>query len=180
MSDERKQIGKWTSLVAREKVFQTADGIEIDSNEHYEVARKRVFFDDVMLITYHREKGVAYLIAVGILAFVFCGMGLMALSFNVAFWPMALVLLVIGFPAFVSFMLRLALGVDVITVHGRRSKAAIRFRYKKRRARELYGQLCATVRNTQRKREMQYAAEEAANAPPAIPAEEMPPLPPAE
>ena len=55
-----------------------------------------------------------------------------------------------GLPALIAFLTRLLLGVDVVTVFGRRSKTNLRFALRKQRAREVYGTICAAVRNAQR------------------------------
>jgi hypothetical protein len=93
-------------------------------------------------------------------------------------WIGALVMLLIGLPAIVSFVLRLMFRLDVITVFGRRSKASIRFGLRKQRARQLYAQICAAVKSAQDRMAREIAAEETAAAPPET--EEMPPMPPSE
>ena len=72
-------------------------------------------------------------------------------------------------------MIRLALKVDVVTIFGRRSKAAMRYPFRKAYARRIYDETCANVAAAQRK----LAHEIAANEPPpdATPAEELPPMP---
>lgn len=176
MSDKtRKRINKWASLISREAVYQTSDAIEVESNEHYEIAQRRVFFDDVLLITYHRERGVFYLVATGIVTLFFVGMAVMFFAMVPNAGAGALIFLAFGLPSLIAFVLRLAFGVDVITVFGRRSRAILRFRLRKQLARETYGQLCATVRAAQRRLEQEYAAEAAADAPPVTESPELPP-----
>jgi len=88
----------------------------------------------------------------------------------------ALIFAAIGTPSLVLLLSRLITKVDVVTVFGRRSKAVIRFPGKKRRAREVYGRICARVRQVQQ----QLAAEnpEPGPATPAPPESFAPPMPP--
>ena len=151
MNPNRVLVCKWATIVAREKVYQTPEGLEIETNEHYEVSERRVFFEDVQLVTYHRERGKLYLGLTGAFSFGFLALilylstlGDAALAVGAVFGTM------FGLPFLIAFLVRAFFGVDVITVFGRRSKAAIRFRIRKRRAREVYGQICAAVRAAQR------------------------------
>ena len=151
MSPDRVLIGKWATIVTREKVYQTPEGLEIETNEHYEVSQRRVFFEDVQLVTYHREYGRLYLWLTGLFSAAFLALFLFLSTLGE---PGVIVggvfATIFGLPFLIAFVLRAVFGVDVVTVFGRRSKAAIRFRTRKRRAREVYGQICAAVRSAQR------------------------------
>jgi hypothetical protein len=46
-------------------------------------------------------------------------------------------------------VVRLALKVDAVTVHGRRTKAQIHFALRKGRARTVFNQVCRAVKETQ-------------------------------
>jgi uncharacterized integral membrane protein len=150
-SPTRKVLGKSRSLGSRATIYQGADALEIEVNEQYEVVEKRVLFDDVLMVTIHREKGVFYLILTALIALFFLGIGILIVSVEVNAWPAAIVFGAFGFPALVAFLTRLLLGVDVVTVFGRRSKTDLRFALRKQRAREAYGTICAAVRNAQRR-----------------------------
>lgn len=173
----RRLLGRSSSLFSRESVWQIADGLEIESSEQYEIVRRQVLFHDVLFVTFHRMYGAGYLIATGIASLFFVGIAMLIISVGgTDAWQGALVMLALGLPAIVAFVLRLMFRLDVITVFGRRSKAAIRFRLRKERARQLYAQICAAVKSAQDRMAREIAAEEA-TAPPA--AEELPPMPPA-
>lgn len=170
----RTRISRWATISTREAVYQTADGIEVDSSEQFELVRRRVLFEDVRLVTYHRQRGVAFLLATGIFALFFFAIGAFVASIGGGeSWIAALIFFVMGFPALVAFGLRLALSVDVITVFGRRSKAVIRFGFRKRRAREVYGTICAAVRGAQRVRPATFPGSDAQPLPADVP---LPPL----
>jgi hypothetical protein len=170
----RTRISSWATLSTREAVYQTADGIEVDSSEQFELIRRRVLFEDVRLVTYHRWRGVAFLLTTGIFTLFFFTMGAVVASIGGGeSWIAASVFFAMGLPALVAFGLRLALGVDIITVFGRRSKAVIRFSFRKRRAREAYGTICATVRGAQRVRPATFPGSDAQPLPADVP---LPPL----
>lgn len=150
----RKLLAKSRQAFSNQKVFQTAEGLEIESNEQYEIVERRVLFDDVQLVTIHREKGVAYLIVTALFSLFFLGLAILILSSNIDSWPAAVVFGTMGTPVFLAFLIRLFLGVDVITVFGRRSKAELRFALRKKRAREVYGTICAAVRSAHRRADL--------------------------
>lgn len=150
MTETRKLIGKSHTLGARAAIYQVHDGMEIETSEQYDIVQRRVLFDDVLMVTIHRELGPLYLLIVGSIAAFFMGIGILIVSVNFDAWPAGLVFGVIGFPALLAFLIRLFLGVDVVTIFGRRSKANVRFTLRKKRAREVYGAVCAAVRAAHR------------------------------
>ena len=115
------------------------------------MVEKRVLFNDVLMVTIHREKGIFYLVLTALIALFFLGIAILIVSLNVDAWPAALFFGIFGLPFLIAFLTRLLLGVDVVTVFGRRSKTDIRFALRKQRAREAYGTICAAVRNAQRR-----------------------------
>lgn len=130
--------------------FLTPNGLDVDSTQNYEVVRRRVFFDDVHLVTVHRERGIAFLVVTAAIGALFVGFAVLLVSINSDTWPVALGFFVPGFLLGMAFATRLLMGRDVITVFGRRSKAVLRFgSFQKQRAREVYGQICAAVRRAQ-------------------------------
>ena len=146
----RKLLGRSRSFGSRATIYQGTDALEIEVNERYEIVEKRVLFDDVLMVTLHREKGIFYLILTAVIALFFLGIGVLIVSINVDAWPAAVIFGIFGLPSLIAFLTRLLLGVDVVTVFGRRSKTDLRFALRKQRAREAYGTICAAVRNAQR------------------------------
>jgi len=165
----RKKIGRNAGLMTRELIFETPDAIEVESREGYEVTRKRVLYEEVLLVTFHRDLGTPYVVFMAVMTSLFGGLALIFLlsihepGFAIAFG-------IVTFPFLIPLAIRLALKVDFVTVFGRRSKAVIRFPVRKRRAREVYGAICS------RTLEVQRAMAEPEPEP--IPVEE-PPAPPA-
>lgn len=170
----KQLIGRNNTAAVRERIYESEDAIEVESNDQYELTRKSVLFEDIVMITYHRELGwpfvlaqTALLVMVLLVAGVTYGSG--------ADVKVAAVIAMFAIPSLIALILRLSLQVDVVTIFGRRARAAIRFSFRKRRARELYGRLCARTRQVQREIEQTNRLAE-----PAQPPEELDPslLPP--
>lgn len=151
MSATRKVLGKALKFGSRATIYQVPEGLEIEASEQYHIVQRRVLFDEVVLVTLHREVRASYLLVTGAMAAFFLGIALVILSFNVDAWPAAMIFGIIGVPALLAFLIRMFLGVDVVTVFGRRSKAELHFRLRKARAREVYWTICAAVRSAHRR-----------------------------
>lgn len=151
VNETRKLLGKSRTLGSRAEIYLVDDGLVIEANEQYDVVQRRVLFDDVLMVTIHREKGALYLAGTAVIALFFLGLAILILSLNFDAWPAALIFGIFGTPAFLAFLLRLFLGIDIVTIFGRRSKATVRFALRKQRAREAYGSICAAVRSAHRR-----------------------------
>ncbi|MHC5059107.1 MAG: hypothetical protein ACYTKD_31005 [Planctomycetota bacterium] len=173
----REKLGRWSGLFGgRQTVFVVDDGIEVDELDGYEVTRRRVFWEDVLLVTYHRKIGVAFPLVTGVAAALF---GLMAISIGSANATAGVTTAAIFcLPFVVAFALRLALGVDVVTVFGRRTMARMRFSFLKAKARRTFGMIIDRARRAQDQIARRYAEEDAArpaSVPEAAPAVGVPP-----
>jgi hypothetical protein len=175
-TERRTLIGRSSSLVGREAVWQVPDGLEIQSKESYQIVRRRVLFEDIHFVTYHRQYGAGYLVFTGLIALFFFTIPI-AIIAGAGFtaWPASIPFLIFGLPALIGFCLRLMFRLDVITVVGKRTKASIRFRLRKKRAREVYAQIIASVRAAQERMAREIAAEDARAV---VVEEEQPPMPP--
>jgi hypothetical protein len=167
----RRKLGRNVGVMTRELIFETADAIEVDSREGYEVTRKRVLFEEVLLVTIHRTYGAAYVVVMLILSLVF---GVLAVGFQFGAHEagFAIAFGILTLPFLIALIVRLVFKLDYVTVFGRRSKAVIRFAVKKRRAREVYGHICARTREVQRSMEPPPEAAVAVEEPPLPPASE--------
>jgi len=172
MKTKRKRIGRWNDLVTRQVIYQTNDGIEVDEIDHFEVQRKRVFYEDVVLVTRHHYMGPGF-IAVMLLV----GLGFIAIGVATRVTGAIITFAIIGAPFVIAGILRVALGVEVITVFGKRSRARIRYVYRKAFARQIFAEIVARSRDAQRR-----LAEEIRESepPPAPPLSDEVPMPPAE
>jgi hypothetical protein len=169
----RTRIGRSATIGTRETVYQTADGIEVDSAQQFEVVRQRVLYEDIRMVTYHRRRGAGFLISTAVVSVFFIFMGIVVASIGGDSWIGALVFFGMALPALIAFLLRALLSVDIVTVYGRRSKAVIRFPFRKARARELYGTICAAARGAQRVRPATFPGSAAQPLPADVP---LPPL----
>jgi hypothetical protein len=147
----RTLIGKFSSLAAREAIYETPDGFDVEVRAGYEVIERRVLFDDIQLVTYHRRYGTAYLLTTGLISLFFITVAIIVLATFPNEPTAAIVFAVFALPSLISFLLRAFFGVDTITIFGRRSKASVGFRLQKRRAREAYERICTLVRNAQQR-----------------------------
>ena len=164
---KRKLLGRNVGAMLREAVFETADAIESESREGYDVTRKRVLFEEVLLVTIHREMGVLYVTLTAALTVVFAGVALLSRSLM----PVAIFFGILALTFFIACVVRLVVRLDFVSVFGRRSKAVMRFALRKRRAREVYGRICSRALEVQRA----MVQMEPANT---LPAGETPPVPP--
>jgi hypothetical protein len=162
----RKKLGRNVTAMTRETIFETADAIEVESREGYEITRKRVLFEEVLLVTIHRAVGLPYVISLGLLGAIFGAVALIGFHEPVVFITFGLLAL----PFLTACVVRLILKLDIVSVFGRRSKAVMRFALGRRRAREVYGRICSRTSEVQRSM---------AQAPAAPAPLEQPPLPPA-
>lgn len=168
---KRKLLGRNIGAMSREAVFETADAIESESREGYEVTRKRVLFEEVLLVTIHREMGLLYVILTAALTIIFAGIAILSRSVL----PVAISFGILALPFFIACVVRLIMRLDFVSVFGRRSKAVMRFSLRKRRAREVYGRICSRSLEVQRAM-VERPAEEASpisEAPPPLPAEDL-------
>jgi hypothetical protein len=173
-SSKRKPLGRNTGVMMRDTVYETADAIESESHEGYDVTRKRVLFEEVLLVTIHRDVGLLYVITMALTTLIFAGI---ALFFQLwARTPAAAIpFAILALPFFIGCVFRLVWKLDYVSVFGRRSKAVMRFSLRKRRAREVYGRICSRALEVQRamvEREREETAP-VINAPPPLPPEDL-------
>jgi hypothetical protein len=172
MNDDAKRvlIGRNNDFATRQIVYRTPVGIEVDELDHFEVVRKRVFYDDVLLVTYHREQSWGFIVLAAIVALLMGSLAFIASSVP----PLAMTFAGVAALALVLGVTRLLMQVEVVTVFGRRSKAAVRYVYRKAFARQTFNELCANVAAAQRKLAREIAESEPSETE-AVPAEELPP-----
>jgi hypothetical protein len=172
-SAKRHYLGKVTGFGHVQRVYQTREAIEVDEQEGYDVVRRRVFYDDVLLVTYHRFIGRGFVIAMAILG---GGMAVLAMlngRETADATRVTWVLAAMAAPFVIALALRLALKVDAVTVYGRRTKAQVHFWVRKGRARRVFNSICRAVKETQDR----LARELAASRPPAPAPGPLPPPP---
>ena len=161
----RTLLGKGSNLSSRHRVFSTPDAIEVEETEGYDVTRRRVWFDEVLLVTYHRIVGWPF---VGVmLAFMslFALGGVIAVIADPSLRSASIVAALL-LPFALPIGLRLVLRVDVVTVYGVRTKAQMQFWFRKARARQAYQQVCRLARERQQRQRNAPGARRPAPPPP--------------
>jgi hypothetical protein len=170
---ERTRIGRFNDLATRQVVYQTTDALEIDEIDQFEVARRRVYFDDILLVTMHSRVGIAFVVTMAVFFVLLIAIAAVLQSTHqntAAMWFAG-----VSAPFLLALFTRVLLKQDVITVYGRRSKAAMRFTFRKAYARSKFAEICNLARRTQAR----IAAEKAALEPPPVRMAEVP-MPPVE
>lgn len=146
----RTLLGRRTTVSSQWKVYRSPDAIETEELEGYDVVRKRVLLDEVLLVTLHRTIGWPFVVTMVVLVLL-CALitlGVAAVDRTVGLAVGAALVL----PLLVLLVLRLVLGVEVVTVFGKRTKAEIHFWFRKRRAREVFSLVCRLARERQQAR----------------------------
>ena len=166
-------LGKSSGFGGRTRVYETESAIEVDEIGWSEILRSRVFFDEVLLMTYHRFRGVAFPLVMGFGVLVLGVIALVLAQSKVI--AGAIFFGLFAFPFLVALILRLALGVDIITIQGKRTRAHLRFAFAKGRARRTFEELERVIRFHQE----EVAAKVAAQKPPP-PTDPLPPPAPSE
>lgn len=146
----RVLLGKGSSLSSRHRVFRTPDAIEVEEAEGYDVTRRRVWLDEVLLVTYHRTVGWAFVAVMLAFMGIFGFFGFIVLVVNPSAQS-AGYLAALLLPFAIPLALRLLLRVDVVTVYGRRTKAEMQFWFRKAQARQIYQQVCRLARERQQR-----------------------------
>ena len=140
---KRRFLGRYNDLVTRAAIYETGSALEVDQQENFEIARKRVFFHDVLLVTMHERTPLLAIVASLLFAALLFVIG--AVTGRSA----GAVVAMFGVPPAAYGIARITRPDTVITVFGRRSKARIRFALRRRRAHKLYDELCARIRQAQ-------------------------------
>jgi hypothetical protein len=164
----RHYVGSFLGWTERLRVFRTDDALEVDSSDRFEIRRRRVFFDEVLLATLHRQLGG------GPYPWTFASLALLAglLSFAFASEPVAL-RITLGIAAGLAALAiaGFVLPAWIVTIYGKRARAKVRFRLREGKARAFYEDVCRSAAAAQR-------ALAERQSPPIVEATEVP-LPPA-
>ena len=128
----REKLGRRVAFSHREYVFATRDSFEIDEVDGYDVTRKRVFYDDVVLVTRHRIVPWALI--------VLCSLQReLGRGFGFTLFVLTLTLLILT-------VLLVAIGGDAVTVQGKRTQCRMDFVLRRGRAIEVYRRACRLAR----------------------------------
>lgn len=139
----RRLLGKAHSLTERVRVFWTDEALEVDQADNYEIRRRRVFFDEILLVTLHSTRGGVLPWVLALLAVPFGLFSLFSLAdAGRVFLVMTVLLGVLA--ATVAL-----LPIWVVTAFGKRTRARMNFRMREGRAREVYAEICRAAGQAQ-------------------------------
>ena len=155
---KRERLGSRAGFSYREYVYRARDCFEIDDVEGYEVTRKRVFYDDVVLVTRHRFVPWSPIVASSLFALL-AALGALGTLASRSEPRVA---------GFVLFVLALALGAldaaligvggERITIQGKRTQARMDFVLRRGKATDAYRRACRLVRERQQRLAREAAA----------------------
>lgn len=167
----RTLLGKISGMASRKRVYLVDGALEVDEIESYVGTRKRVFFDEVVLVTHDRRRRLPTLVGSAGLALICLVIGGAISSSDTRGHGRAAVtaftMLFLASPFVVWFLLHLLRGVDYVTVFGKRTKAQMEFFLRKRRAQAVFAQICERVGQAQEAGRRRLAVP--GSAPPAPP-----------
>ncbi len=157
----RERLGSRSGLEVREYVYRTRDCFEVDYIEGYEVIRKRVFYEDVVLVTRHGFVPWGRAVTCGVLGGIDL---LLALALLSGFRALSLFLLAFGVLLLGLAIACFAVGGETVTIQGKRTQARMNFVLRPRRAREVYRRACRLARERQERLARQAARVAVASA----------------
>ncbi len=138
-------LGRDASWAERVRVYRTDEALEVAYISTFEVSLRRLFFDEVQLVTLHRARGSRTLWLLIVLSGL-CALGtLIARSTPVIFNGFVTVTVIV----FAWTLFTALIQSSIITAYGGRARARIRFLYRPRRARRVYDDLCRRVGEVQ-------------------------------
>ncbi|MCP4660591.1 MAG: hypothetical protein GY856_34760 [bacterium] len=122
----RTRLSRYHQLAARYRIYRVDGALEVDELSAHDILRRRVLFDEVILMTRHRRRPLLMISLAALLAALFLSIGLALYYGDVPpawgigfFVPAGLAgLYVLG---------RLTVPIHVLTLYSPRSKARLEF-----------------------------------------------------
>jgi hypothetical protein len=134
----RTLLGTKAGFSERTRVYLAGDAIEVDDIEGYSGTRRRVLLDEVRAVTLDRRRSKVFLWIVGLLTLAIA----VSILLNSQEAGVGLVLaLVLCSPLLGWFTFHAAMGIDHLTVFGKRSNAEMTFAVNKSKARRTFALL---------------------------------------
>jgi len=143
----RRLVVKARRLAGQLRVYATNEALEFDDFAQGELRRRRMFYDEVLLVTRHGSVGWPFLGACGALI-ALLAMPAVALARQQPGDALILFGLLDG-PLLLAVLVQLIRGSHTVTVWGKRSRARIPLGIRAGRARMVFAELCKLVREKQ-------------------------------
>ncbi len=149
----REYLGQVRDLGGAARVYKAAGAFEVDELEGTSGIRRRIFFEDIFLVTHHREVGTTFALVVGAICAVlfFIIMGTLAGGVSNPSSSGLIVGGVVAFlsaPLFIVYLNRVIRKKDVITIFGRHGRARMEFEWRKAKARSIFQDACKVARGS--------------------------------
>jgi hypothetical protein len=167
--NERRLLGTERTLADRSRVYRIEEGLEVDLVDSYNIRRRRVFFDEVQLVTLHSRRGSLW--PVVLLTLLAAGALLSARALQNE-GPAGTILFVAAFGIGVLAIAAAVFPVWVVTVFGKRTRARMQFN-RQRKAQSVYAEMCGAAASAQETVRQLSAELSPSGPPPGMP----PPLP---
>ncbi len=143
-SVERRLLARDAGLAERIRVYRRGDSLEIDTSSFYRITRHRVLFEEVVLATLHRGRSWRSVLALALVGLFFGAMASVATESDggeTALW-------IFG-PPLVFSIAGYLLPDWVLSIQSRRTWTRMRFGARRAKARRVYDELVAAIRETQ-------------------------------
>ena len=144
----RRLLGSKGNLGGQTRVYRTTDGIEIDDAEDDRIFRKRVFWDEVLMVTLHRGRDIPFVVMALILLLLLALMSF-ALGAGIGVTTGVVTALLTCGPLLAYTVTRVVQGIPTVTVYGRRTMARLSFPLRPAKARTDYAEISAAARRRQ-------------------------------
>jgi hypothetical protein len=158
----RTFLGRDASWAERVRVYRTDEALEVAYINTFEVSLRRLFFDEVQLVTLHRVRGSRTLWLLIVLSALWALGTLVAGPGSDLFYGFVTGTAIVFALTLVTALIR----SSVVTAYGARARARIRFVYRAGKARRVYDDLCRRVGEVQGRIAAEAAAAAGASARP--------------
>ncbi len=159
-SVERRLLARDASIAERIRVYRRGETLEIDTSSFYRITRHRVLFEEVVLATLHRGRSWRSVLALALLGLFFGAMASVAAESDGG----ATALWIFG-PPLVFSIVGYLLPDWVLSIQSRRTWTRMRFGARRARARRVYDELVAAIRETQERLAAERPAAPVARSP---------------
>ncbi len=140
-------LGGRTTLLTQQRTYRTADYLEIDNVEGSLVRRRRIFYDEILLVTLHSTHAWTAAAAIALSAL---GVGLMGFALPAINQPVAVLVWVLTLTTLtIGGIVAVTTPVRVVTIFGRRARTQMRFWSRGGRGREAFGLVCRLAQAAQ-------------------------------
>jgi len=146
--ERRRLLAATAAAFVRQRVYRVPEGLEIDETEHFEVVRRRVFFDEVFLVTLHVRTGIVSLVLTGTFGLLL-GVSRPGSGGARRKEPARSSSHPVRDRPGLRFAPR-SPRCRVVTVQGRRGRATLLFPFRRGKARRIYDEICRDVAAAQR------------------------------